>query len=250
MKLRFAYIVLLFLSLSSFSLYAQDDDGDDAEDDNDDVSGTHNKSDGEKHYYVFSARANVTVPHPIGNSAFRKSFVGVYEAEVGFNVMLYKGLFIGGTVKNGELKITGNKIAGYNAIMEVDNAAGKIGGDLYIGDRNRVIFSAAISVGNNWTHYYNMVRKDPKDNNNRISIPLENSRFTTFFYEPEVNLFFLVDDNFGVGATLTYSVYTHTFDPYELSLNQWAAFDANPSGNTSYLSFGFGFYYNFLHKKK
>ena len=251
MKFRFSSLLIILFSLSSLTLFAQDDDGnDDDANPDDDLPNLHNKNDGEKHYYLFSTRLNVTVPHPIGNKSFRRCFVGIYEAEAGLNVMLYKGLFIGASAKNGELKITGNKIANYNAMMEVDNVAGKIGGDLFLGERNRVIFSAALSVGNNWTHYYNMVRKDPFDKTKIISIPLDNSRFTTFYYEPEVNLYFLVDDNFGVGATVTYSVYTHTFDPYELSLNEWAPFDSNPSGNTSYISFGFGFYYNFPHKKK
>lgn len=253
MRVRTFSILFLLFSLCSVSLFAQDTEGNDDNDsdDDDDTPRLHSlKEDGEKNYYVFSTRLDVTVPKPIGNNSFRRCFVGVYEVSGGINVMLYKGVFIGGTAKTGMLKITENKIANYNASMSVNNLAGKIGGDLFLGDRNRVLFSVSMAIGNNWTKYSSFVKKDPNDNTKIIPIPNDNSKFTSFYYEPEVNLFFLVDENFGVGGTLTYSIFTHTFDPYVLSLDEWAPFDKTPSGNTTYLSFGFGVYYNFLHKKK
>ncbi len=248
MKIPFSYIFVFLFSLLSLSLYSQDTE---ENDDDDDTPNKHSlKEDGEKQYYVFSTRVSVTVPHPISNKAFRKCFVGVYEVTGGINIMLYKRLYIGASGSNGQLKITGNKIANYNASMEIDNAAGKIGCDFYVGDRNRIIFSPALSVGYNWTHYYSLVRKDPRDQHNIIPIPIENSKYTTTYYQPELDIYFLVDDNMGVGFTFTYSSYNHTFDPYELNLDEWAPFDKYPTGNTSYLSFGIGFYYSFLHKKK
>src|ERR1043165_3243589 len=95
-----------------------------------------------KQYYVLSPRVSVTVPHPMANRSFKKSFVGIYEVTGGLNIYLYKGLFIGGSAKNGLMRITENKIADYNASMGYYNASGKIGGDFYVGEQNKTIFSA------------------------------------------------------------------------------------------------------------
>ena len=48
-----------------------------------------------KQYYLLSPRVSVTVPHPMGNKSFKKSFVGIYEVSAGLNFMLHKGLFVG-----------------------------------------------------------------------------------------------------------------------------------------------------------
>jgi hypothetical protein len=194
-----------------------------------------------KRYYVFSPRVSVTVPHPIGNASFKQSFVGIYEASAGLNLYLFKGVFIGATYKNGLLKITENKIADFNASMYVNNAGGRIGADMYLGDRNRVIYSASVTVGQNWTRYTGLVAKDASK-----IIP---ASYTCTYYEPEMSIFFLIESNFGIGGTVGYSVFNKNFDPYELSLNDWTQFSKNVAGNTQYISFGFGFYYSLLAKK-
>lgn len=195
-----------------------------------------------KRYYVFSPRVSVTVPHPMANSSFKKSFVGIYEVSSGLNTYLIKGVFLGATYKNALLKITENKIADYNASMYINNFAGKLGADVYIGEKNKVIYSASVAVGQNWTRYSGLVAKDP----NRV-IP---DSYTCTYYEPEMNLFFLIESNFGIGVTVSYSIFSKNFDPYELALNDWTQFSRNTSGNTQYFSFGFGFYYSLWQKKK
>lgn len=195
-----------------------------------------------KQYYLFSPRVSVTVPNPMANASFKKSFVGIYEISGGLNIYIYKGAFLGVTYKNGLLKITENKIADYNASMYINNAAVKVGGDFYLGDRNSIIYSIAVSAGQNNTRYSGLVAKDK----NKI-IP---DTYSCSYMEPEMNLFFLIETNFGIGVTLSYSIYNKTFDPYELSLNDWTQFSKNNTGTTQYLSFGFGFYYSFLKKAK
>jgi hypothetical protein len=195
-----------------------------------------------KQYYLFSPRVSVTVPHPMSNRSFKKCFVGIYEISGGLNVYLVKGAFIGATFKNGLLKITENKIADYNASMYVNNAAVKLGGDIYVSDNHKVIYSFAVSAGKNWTRYSGLIAKDA----NKV-IP---STYSCNYMEPEMNLFFLIESNFGIGATVSYSIFDKNFDPYELSLNDWTQFSRNNAGNTQYLSFGFGFYYSLIRKTK
>jgi hypothetical protein len=195
-----------------------------------------------KQYYLFSPRVAVTVPHPMGNNSFRKAFVGIYELSAGFNIMVHKGIFIGPSYKHGLLRITENKIADYNASMTVDNASVKVGGDMFIGDRNRTIFSASLGVGQSWTNYSGLKTKTPGK-----LIP---EGYITSFIEPELDLYFLVESNFGIGASVSYIIYNKNFDPVELSLNEYQNFDDNRPGLTQYLSFGFGFYYSLVKKKK
>lgn len=197
-----------------------------------------------KEYYFLCPRASVTVPHPIANRAFKKSFTGVYEFSGGLNFMLYKGLFAGFTYKTGFLKVMENKIPDYNAGMSINNVGVKVGGDRYVGEKNRMIFSAAVSAGKNWTHFSSLICKDP------VNHPLMITGYTTTFVEPEINLFFLVEPNFGIGATVSYTIFNRNFDPFELCFDDWAQFDQNTAGATQYLSFGFGFYYSLFKKKK
>lgn len=196
-----------------------------------------------KQFYLLSPRISVTVPHPMGNKSFKKSFVGIYEISGGLNLMLYKGLFIGATGKNGLLKITENKIADYNASMSINNLAIKVGSDFYVGEKNNAIFSMALSYGQNWTKYSGIKFKNAND-------PPKLNSFTTPYWEPEMNIFFLIESNFGIGATLSYTVFDTHFNPYDLKLNEYSQFGTNNAVSTQFLSFGFGFYYSLIKKKK
>lgn len=232
------YFLLIFFCCFNFifSAYSQD------ENENTYSSEIEESAPAKKVFYLLSPRVSVTVPHPMSNKAFKKSFVGIYEISGGLNLMLYKGLFIGGTYKNGLLKITENKIADYNASMSINNYGIKLGGDFYLGEKNRVIFSTAITAGQNNTKYSGLVCKNPLD------VP-KIDRYSSRYVEPEINMFFLVESNFGIGLTLSYSIFDKNFDPYELCLNDWASYSKDNPGNTRYLSFGFGFYYSLIRKK-
>ena len=194
-------------------------------------------------YYVLSPRMSVTVPHPMGNKSFKKSFVGIYEVSGGLNLFLYKGAFIGVTAKNGLLKITENKIADYNASMAINNVGAKIGEDWYIGEKNNAIFSLALNAGHNWSKYHDIKYKDP-------NVPPLYTSFETNYIEPEMNIFFPIELNFAIGATISYTIFDTHFDPYDLRLNEYDHFSTNNAQATQFLSFGFGFYYSLFPKKK
>ncbi len=237
MKLK-CYLFLSLLTLSTFPLIAQDEVV---------VPLTQTVSDepvpAKKQYYFLSPRVSVTVPHPTANSSFKKSFVGIYEVSGGMNVYLYKGFFLGLSGKTGLLKITENKIADYNASMAFNQAGGKIGGDFYVGEMNRAVFSAAVSFGKNWTKYSGLKHKDP-------ARPPKVTAFNTTYFEPEINIFFLIEANFGIGATVSYTAFNTNFDPYDLSLNEYSRFGSDNTGTTQFYSFGLGFYYSLINKKK
>jgi len=232
-------LVLILLPIISinFSVFSQEEPAVGVDEVNDESKSY------KKEYYFLSPRVSVTVPHPMGNKAFRKSFVGIYEISGGLNIMLYKGLFLGATYKNGLLKITENKIADYNASMAINNIGLKIGGDFFIGEQNKIIFSGSITGGQNYTKYSGLVCRKPTETP-------KIKAYTASYIEPELNLFFLVEQNFGIGLTVTYSIFNTEFNPYDLCLNDWASFDKENPGRTQYFSFGFGFYYSLIKKKE
>jgi hypothetical protein len=199
-----------------------------------------------KEYYWFSPRVSVTVPHPTGNSSFKKNFAGVYEASASFDIMIFKGAFVGAEYSYGTLKVTG--LIGvanfkYNPVMHVSNAGFRAGGQKYLGVRNRVIYTAAISGGMNWTNFEKLKCKDSTK-----APPL--STYSIPYLKPEMNIYFLVESNFAIGVTLSYTWYQRKFDPAEICLNDWKASVGTVNDKaTQYLSFGFGFYYSFYKKK-
>jgi hypothetical protein len=229
-------VILLFKVIPAF---AQDPSTENS-------STTANNGPSDKEYYWFSPRVSVTVPHPTGNGAFKKNFVGVYEISGSFDVMIFKGLFIGAEYAYATLKVKG--LIGvanfhYNPLMHVNNIGFRVGGQKYLGDRNRVIYTAAVSAGMDYTNFANLKCRD-----STMAPPV--SRYSTPYVKPEMNIYFLVESNFAIGATLSYSLYQRRFDPAEICLNDWKASVGTATDKaTQYLSFGFGFYYSFYKKK-
>jgi hypothetical protein len=198
-----------------------------------------------KEYFWFNPHAAVTVPNPTGNKAFRKNLAGVYELSGGLDILLFKGIFVGAVYKNASLKITGITGASYfhyQPVLKLNNAGIRVGGRTYVGSRNRMIYSLSLTLGESWARYKDMRCKDS-------TVAPALTHFTTSYVQPEMSIYFLLESNFAIGATLSYSVYNKQFDPYEICLDSWKAVGPLGSGPIQYLSFGFGFYYSFYKKK-
>lgn len=193
-------------------------------------------------YYLFSPRVSLTVPHPVGSTAFKKSFVGIYEVNAGLNLYFFKGFYAGASFKNNRLNINQKEIKDYDASMHMNGAAVKVGNDFYINENNTVLLSVSFAAGQNSTKFNSLACKD---GNNTPAI----TSYKAIYYEPEVTLFLFLEPNFALGLTTLYSTVDRTFDPYELCLNEWGSFSKTNTGRTSYISFGFGFYYGFSTRK-
>lgn len=199
-----------------------------------------------KEYFWFSPHAAVTVPNPTGNQAFRKNFAGIYEVNAGLDIMPFKGIVVGAVYKNASLKITG--ITGatyfhYSPLMKINNTGIRVGAKTYVGSRNRMIYMATITVGQSWTHYQDIRCKD-----STMAVPV--TKYATTYIEPAMSFYFLIENNFAIGATISYDIYNKNFNPYEICLDSWKAVGATGNGPIQYLSFGFGFYYSFYKKKQ
>ena len=195
-----------------------------------------------KKYFFCSPRLSVSVPLPMANKSFKKVFVGVYEFNTSFNLYVKQGAFIGFSYDYGMFRIPDNKIPNYNASMKLHNFGLRLGGDFYAGERNIILVSPAITIGNNWTKFGNLKVKNTLE-------PPTNTSYTTSFVKPEINFFYLIERDLAVGFNLAYCIQNYSFDPYQLKLNEWASFSKNNSKRTQYLNIGFSFFYNFIPKK-
>lgn len=233
------YITSILLVFISFATQAQDEDDTVALDfiNTDDVIMPRAKK-----YYLFSPRVSLTVPHPVGSAAFKKSFIGIYELNAGLNLYFFKGFYAGATFKNNRLNINQKEIKDYNASMHMNGAAVKVGSDFYLNENNTILLSTSFAAGQNTTNFNSLVCKDL---NNTPAI----TSYKTIYYEPEVALFLFLEPNFAIGITTLYNSSNKIFDPYELCLNEWGSFAKTNTSRTNYISFGFGFYYGFTTRK-
>jgi hypothetical protein len=233
------YITSLLLVFTSLATTAQEEDDTLALDfiNTDDVIMPRTRK-----YYLFSPRVSLTVPHPLGNAAFNKSFVGIYEFNAGLNLYFFRGFYAGATFKNNRLNINQKEIKDYNASMHMNGAAVKVGSDFYMNENNTILLSVSFAAGQNSTKFNSL---KCKDGNNTPAI----TSYKAIYYEPEVDLFLFLEPNFAIGLTTLYSSTNRTFDPYELCLNEWGAYSKTDTSPARYISFGFGFYYGFSTRK-
>jgi hypothetical protein len=191
--------------------------------------------------YRLSIRGNGLIPLPISNSAFRRSFNGIYDATFSVNLELYKGLNIGVMYKNSGFETPPDKIPQLNTKQQYNVGGGRLGYDYFITKIS--VFSAAINAGECYITSSDI-------------IPLKSTSVQPnsqgFYMEPEVSISFYTEDNFAIGFNLSYEIIAVQFDPYKLALDQHgiAYTSSDLKGNTQNLSMGFHFVYAFWAKKK
>jgi hypothetical protein len=239
MKQFFKYLFSILFILSSLSLTAQEDST------STDTSAISTNLIQPRANDLFTTRLSFTVPNPASNSAFRKSFIGIYQANISMNMALYKSLFIGVAFSDALLQVDKNVIPNttYAKQPHVNfyNAAVKLGGNFHIGDKNRLILSADISVGLSSIKYSDF---KPKDLTKTIAV----TNFKSPYAELGLGMVFLVEPHWGFGPTVGYTLIQRTFNPYELYLNDWSGYSNSNSGATQYFSFGFVCHYSFFAK--
>lgn len=188
----------------------------------------------------FTIHANGTVPHPIRNKAFKRSFTGIYDISASFNVRLFSGFSAGIFGKFNEFKTPDNKIPGLNTYGQMYGGGVRLAYSHYL--REKTMLYGGITAGEVYLHYYGVSCLGPSTN------PLQTEYFATFV-EPEVGIAFFVEGNFAIGIHSSYDIYRYEFDPYALCLNQHKAYlDSDLPGNLQHLNIGFGLTYSFLRK--
>ena len=198
----------------------------------------------DKRTFRGSIRFSCTIPNPTSNLAFKKSFVGIYEVNVSFNYNFFKGIGIGATYKNGlfSLPISKGNLSGPDTKAEVNYVGGKLNYDIFLSDIT--MFSASINVGKNFTKYTSVVCLNPMEGQHK---------FSSTYIEPELNMYFFIQENLAIGVNVSEVIVAKSFDPYSICLNETLnlPYISNEiSGLTSYLNFGFSVYVGLFRKKE
>jgi len=173
------------------------------------------------------------VPQPTSNKAFKESFTGIMDLS-GSLCLSIRGFNFGGFYRYKQFQVQANKIANITTVQMVNGAGLRLGYDHWISDKS--IFSSSINIGYNWISY------------NRVSCqghapaPFKE---TGISLEPNANIYFLIDDGFGIGLMASYHVLTYAFDPAPICLDQFHTYnDSDKQGLTQGFSFGFCVYYD------
>ncbi len=194
---------------------------------------------------LFTARLSITVPNPTSNSAFRKSFIGIYQANFSVNMALYKSLYIGVAFSDALLQVDKNIVTNTTYAKQPHvkflNSAVKLGGNFYVGDKNRWILSADVVIGLSIIKFTDFANKD-------YTKTIAVTNFKSPYTELGLGMVFLVESRWGFGPTVNYTFIQRAFNPSELYLNDWSGYSNNNAGTTQYFSFGFVCHYSFFAK--
>lgn len=186
-----------------------------------------------------SIRGSATIPHPISNRAFRKSFVGVYGFSLSPSIDLRKGITFGAIYENGLFSVPANKISGLTTTVQYNNAGLRLGYDHYYS--NKMLLSISLDAGQTWVN--------AKSLNYTVTDTAAHS-FISEYIKPELNLFFFIEDNFSIGINLSYHIINKSFDPAMPGLTSYRTFDSSDLGGAmGYLNWGFGFYVGLWKRK-
>lgn len=238
------YIVTAFFTLATFSSFAQDSVA--VADTNEVVEDlTLPKVD-----YLYHSSLSFTVPNPISNNTFKNTFLGIYQIRGAVKLDLFKGIRIGVNFSNAQFKIDKNIIRdyninvskSYNPRISVYSAAVSLGGTFYVGEKNRIIIDTDVSVGQNYATFNSFSCKDSTKT-------MRLSDFKSIYGEVTVNLYFLMETNWGLGPSISYTLMDRSLSANELCLEDWTKSKSSGNqNNLQYLNFGFVAYYSFFRK--
>jgi hypothetical protein len=194
-----------------------------------------------KNPFRMSIRAAGTVPHPMSNKAFQRSFTGIYDVAASFNVQVFQGIQVGIQYQHNLWRTPDNKIPGLNTYGQSHHGGFRVGYDHVLSETAVGYFAFSALSGR--MRYYG-ISYTPDTSH----VPLETS-FTYRTYEVEAGVYFYTEGNFAIGLHISSQFTNFKFDPYKLYLDQHKAYIASDlNGKVSMFNFGFSLVFSFLKK--
>lgn len=224
------YFLIVLIQLFGLSIHsvAQSDDFTDSEDKP--IKFVHSK---------FFIRGNAHLPHPVSNAVFRSKFIGLFATDLSFNFAPSKKTYIALGYKEGLISISNKEARDLHVKMQLHQPF--IGFDYSYLMHQVVLFNGGIRGGYAANKFIDVVCKTDMPGS---------KYFYTPYIEPEFGFNFLVEDNFGICISFSYTYYFKQFNPEQICLQEWTSLSGKRTdSNTQVLNLGFGFYYGFLKKK-
>lgn len=191
---------------------------------------------------LFTIRGNIGIPKPISSSMYRKSFTGLYEANLSLNLRLFGNVYIGIGYQNTHMQNNKflkqqvfNASIPYNTRLMGHGAFFKLGYDQFFSEKGYVSYS--LNSGYMLCNYFN-VNADTTANNR----PYQGLKFGAPYLQPEISVNLLVEGNMSFSFLLSYTTLLYRFDARAPRFNQF--YEIRSASNNylmTWINFGVGF---------
>lgn len=181
-----------------------------------------------------------SVPHPVSNKAFRRSFIGVYDIAFTYRISLFAKFSAGIQAKHSMWKIPDNKIPGLHTVGQFNGGGLSLAYDHALGEV--AVLYAEVSAGALKVHYYGISYDSLPEN--------YQTNYNIKYGQAEVGAYFYTEGNFAIGMQTSFMFTNYEFDPYKLALDNHKAYVASDlNGSVVTFNLGFSVVYSFLKKK-
>lgn len=195
--------------------------------------------------YRMFVRLEGNVPHGLSNKAFRRSFTGVYDAQLATGVEVFAGFSIGAAFRNSLWKTPDNKIPGLNTQMHCNSIGLRLGYDKRI-SRTAVAY-ASLTVGQTFARFTGLAF-DQGTSQADLNSVVDQYRYNAI--EPQIGAYFYTEGNFAIGLQAGVVFTNFNFDPYKLLLDQQKAYiESDLDGNLAQFNIGIHIQFGFLKKQ-
>ena len=181
-----------------------------------------------------------SVPHPVTNKAFRRSFIGVYDMALTYRIRLFDGFAAGIQAKHSLWRIPDNKIPGLHTVGQFNGGGLSLGYDYKIGEV--AMLYAEVNAGRVQVHYYGVSYDSLPEN--------FQTNYMINYGEAEVGAYFYTEGSFAIGVQTGFMFTNYAFDPYRLGLDNHKAYlPEDLNGKVVTFKLGFSVVYSFLKMK-
>ncbi|MBX3164236.1 MAG: hypothetical protein KF900_07115 [Bacteroidetes bacterium] len=190
----------------------------------------------------FTIRGNVGIPRSISSQMYRKTFYGIFEANLSCNVRLFSNFYAGLGYQNTMFQ-NGKFLAytyfkhsiPYDTKLMHQGIFFKLGYDRFSSQNFYV--SYALNSGIMLANYMNV-----NADTSAVNRPYGALKFTAPYLQPEATFNFIVDETLSFSLMLSYTTVLTKFDPKAPRFNHFE--EVSKSSNKYFMSwftFGFGF---------
>lgn len=153
-----------------------------------------------------SIRLEACAPRSVANNAFRTGYLGVYSFALNPSLHIASNFFIGPVATYRRFRVSPKKVGGINSILDELGYGGRAGYVHFFSD----YVSGGLSI------------QGTQDHGHFFRLPCAdkiNLKYTTTSISPELFVNFLADENFMMGASMSFVFQGRTFNPNEVCLD-------------------------------
>jgi hypothetical protein len=188
--------------------------------------------------FHMSVRVAGTVPHPMGNKAFRRSLTGIYDITANCNFQVFHGITAGIQYRHNLWKTPDNKIPGLNTYAQTHHGGIRLGYD-HVVNETTVAYGGITAMTGQMNFYGVSYRPDS----------IRGEAITEFQYktlEIDAGVYFYTEGNFAIGIHSACVFTNFAFDPRLVYLDQHKAYLLSDfEGTFKHFNFGFQLVYSF-----